>query len=99
MVTRHGGEQVRIVGQILVSHVEAKQPQPSCELSEMAVSDERADLPDLQPRFGAQSNRRRNRIDVDFGIFLECVGKSRWLAVNENQIDLGMWHPERFDHV
>ena len=99
IIDLHDGEQLSILRVPIVNDIETEQAQVAREFSEMAISDKSIDFFGLQSILRKKRRRRLDGISVNFSFALQNVREIDRLPVHQDQINLGMRHSARLNHV
>ena len=95
------GDDLGIIAVVVVERVEAGQAQQAREAAEVGVGDEAGDA----QRRGAHAQQRRHVEGLEAGIDRHPVAVAQQaleadrFAIDQHQLDLGMRHAQRLDHV
>src|SRR5438093_574779 len=85
---------------VLIGRIEAEQPQVGGQLAKMSIEDETklSQWVCAQPNEWCDVKRLEDGIDADAITVMHEVREIHRVTVDQNQIDFGRRHAERFDH-
>ena len=99
IVDRHDGEQLSILRVPIVNDIETEQAQVARQFSKMAIRQKLRQMEHLQSIFREKRRLRLDGINVNVLFALQNVRETNGLPVHQDQINLGMRHSARLDHI